>query len=402
MCELWYGKIEILSKNIYWIDMDVASSYTYVLASSVAELSPAWDDFCDNEVFFCRDWLSVVDDDALASVQQYYVQIFDGDDLVGGIIMQVKQFRLSDSLRDLPKPKGLLQNVSQSIKKILARAVNYQVVVAGNLLLTGQYGVRVPASVDEATVEQALTAGANQLRARGVKLSGIIRKDYEAKDRLPTSFRYAEFTVQPTMYLAVRQNWIDLETYMADMKSKYRVRIRKALKLITPVEKRILTLEEISEFQSDIHRLYSSISEAAGFNMFYLPADYFYQLKSRLGVRVDIIGYFLEGEMVGFYSAIENGRHLDAHFLGYDPQFNKQLQLYLNMLIGLTSLAIDRKYEGIQMSRTAMEIKSSVGAVPTDYYVYLRAYRGWINRLLPPILNYFVPKEHWEQRHPFK
>lgn len=357
-----------------------------------------------DDVFFCRDFLRIIDNDSLASVTQYYLKVYDHDQLVAGILLQVKKFSLHESLRQQPPASTWLGKLSSTTKRLLARAVNYQVVVVGNLLLTGQYGVRTASefSSEDTLIELAIAEGVRQLRARGLSLSAVIRKDYEGSQRLDPAYGYTEFTVQPTMYLARRAHWTDLDTYMADMKSKYRVRIRKALQLIEPVDKRIMDLTEIEALEDEIQRLYHYVSEGAGFNMFVLPADYFKRLKTELGDRAEIIGYFLDGQLIGFYSAIVNGDHLDAHFIGYDPAYNRSHQLYLNMLIGLTSLAIDRQLTGIQMSRTAMEIKSSVGAEPTDYYVYLRAMRPWINSLLPRILAYFVPVEIWEQRHPFK
>ena len=60
----------------------------------------------------------------------------------------------------------------------------------------------------------------------------------------------------------------------------------------------------------------------------------------------------------------------------------------------------DTKY--LNLSRTALEIKSSVGAEPHDMYVYLKHQNKFVNKLLPSILNRVVPKNSWEQRSPFK
>jgi len=49
-----------------------------------------------------------------------------------------------------------------------------------------------------------------------------------------------------------------------------------------------------------------------------------------------------------------------------------------------------------------MEIKSSVGAKGLDMAVYIKRTSKFQNKLLPKMLDYFVPDNPWESRNPFK
>jgi len=93
---------------------------------------------------------------------------------------------------------------------------------------------------------------------------------------------------------------------------------------------------------------------------------------------------------------------MEAHYLGYDKSKNAQHQIYLNMLYDLIKEGIDARVDKIQFARTALEIKSSVGAVPYDMLCYLKHKTTWKNKFLPKLLSFMVPEKEWQPRSPFK
>ena len=72
------------------------------------------------------------------------------------------------------------------------------------------------------------------------------------------------------------------------------------------------------------------------------------------------------------------------------------------MLLLAVKMAIDLKKTRILFARTAMEIKSSVGAKPHDMFVYLKHRKWVINKAIPKIAGFLKGNEHWVQRNPFK
>ncbi len=115
-----------------------------------------------------------------------------------------------------------------------------------------------------------------------------------------------------------------------------------------------------------------------------------------------VYGYFDKDTLLAFFTTFDNGDELEAHFLGYDHERNAQHQLYLNMLLDLVYVSFKNQHKTIHLSRTALEIKSSIGAEPIEMNVYLRHNNNWINRFVPRALAYFVPKEEWKPRDPYK
>jgi hypothetical protein len=106
--------------------------------------------------------------------------------------------------------------------------------------------------------------------------------------------------------------------------------------------------------------------------------------------------------LIGFYTLILNNDVLETYFLGYDEEHQYPNQMYLNMLYDMSEFAIVNNFSSIVYARTAMEIKSSVGAEPRKMNVYLKHTNPFMNASLKRIFKLMNPTQQWEERHPFK
>ncbi|MDX1410011.1 MAG: GNAT family N-acetyltransferase, partial [Saprospiraceae bacterium] len=213
---------------------------------------------------------------------------------------------------------------------------------------------------------------------------------------------YHPFTAQPNMIMELPEDWNSFDDYLQSLTSKYRVRVRRARKKSRGILMRDLDVSMIEDQEAELYRLYHGIADRASFNLFILHRGYLARVKQELGERFTVLGYYDEGELVAFCSMMENGDELEAHFLGYEAEVNQARQLYLNMLLDMVVIALRRGIRRIVFSRTAMEIKSSVGAEPHYMYFYLQLSSAWRNRLIPRIYHWLDPKVDWTPRSPFK
>ena len=163
-----------------------------------------------------------------------------------------------------------------------------------------------------------------------------------------------------------------------------------------------MTLDEIFDHQEMIYDLYLHVAEHAPFNTFYLSKNHFYVLKEKLKDDFMLYGYFMEEKLIGFNTLIKNGKSLDTYFLGYDEKIQKEKMLYLNMLYDMIACGISLQYKNIIFGRTALEIKSSVGAIDTPMYGFMRHRQPIINHFIGKIFNYLEPVNIWKRRSPFK
>ena len=204
------------------------------------------------------------------------------------------------------------------------------------------------------------------------------------------------------MIFQIRDSWRTFDDYVADKTKKYRDQYKRARKKAEGITKRKLSLEEITNYNSRIYQLYMNVTKNAPFNTFYLTDNHFITLKTILKDKFLFYGYFIGDELVGFNTLIKNGKDIDTYFLGYDDIYQREKMLYLNMLYDMIAFSINKGYSRIIFARTALEIKSSVGARPVDMFGMMQHSNPFINLFVSKTFSYFEPKMEWKERNPFK
>lgn len=121
-----------------------------------------------------------------------------------------------------------------------------------------------------------------------------------------------------------------------------------------------------------------------------------------MGEQFQLHAYFLGDTLVAFRTLIYNYDELDAHFLGVDDAYNREHQVYLNILYDLVNDAIEAKAHRLDFARTALEIKSSVGALPEEMICFFKHRNSLSSKLIQLVFDSFNPKEEWQPRSPFK
>ena len=204
------------------------------------------------------------------------------------------------------------------------------------------------------------------------------------------------------MVFGIRQNWHSIDDYLSSLSTKYRTQYNRARKKAEGIEKRKLSAEEIRQQQPCINRLYLTVAGNAAFNTFHLPKNHFEVFKQQLGDDFLFYGYFIDSKLIGFNTLIKNGTTMDTYFLGYDASLQKEKMLYLNMLYDMVAYAIKKQFKHIIFARSAMEIKSSVGAAAQNVYGIIKHTNPLINLFTGRLFRYYDPKIAWKERSPFK
>jgi hypothetical protein len=236
----------------------------------------------------------------------------------------------------------------------------------------------------------------------------VMLKDYFLEDSIHVEREFVDnlklykISVQPNMIMDIQPNWTDFEVYLSKLNKKYRQRYRVAREKASHIFKKELTLEKVAMESNRLHELYKNVSDNAKINTFILPKGHFLALKTHLKEEFKVFGYYLDNVLIGFYTLILNRDVLETYFLGYDKVHQYSNQMYLNMLYDMSDFAITNKFTSIVYARTAMEIKSSVGAQPKEMIVYLKHTNLLMNFGLNGIFKLMNPKQEWEERHPFK
>lgn len=374
----------------------------YKLYSTVASLPDNWDILAKSNIFLSTAYLSVLEQSAPENLTPHFIGLFKGETLCGVALAQYINLNGVNTLGQ--REKGFC------VKEYLFKKFSSQVLVLGNNMLTGQNAYLLSEDTNEvlalAEFEKALLALKKQYRKKCVYINLITIKDFN-KSEFPDFdaagyMGYYKFCTQPNMIFSRRPYWKNMDDYLADLGTKYRTQYNRARKKADGIEKRQLSCEEIKAQNATIQELYLTVAGNASFNTFHLPQDHFYTFKKLLGDNFRFYGYFLDGKLVGFNTLIKNGADMDTYFLGYDASIQKEKMLYLNMLYDIATYGINKQFSHIIYGRSAMEIKSSVGAQAENVYGLIKHTTPIINRSMEWLFNYFDPKVQWNERSPFK
>lgn len=316
-------------------------------------------------------------------------------------------------------------------RRMLLSPISFKVLCLGQFLTSGDFGqdglCRLPPAEAAALLPAVAEALLQRLGGSAYLIKDLYPTQHPVTRQLQADGHYL-LPVDPSMTLQIQPAWENMEDYLADLSSKYRVRYRRARGKLAGVTRHQLSAEEVISYRERCFELYQQVSKGADFNATSLQPEYFpwlarlrsprKQLEIVSGVSCDVIGYDEptgdeasprfhgyfneEGSLIGFTSAIPNGPVYHAHFLGLEEIYKHSHHLYHNMLFDLLEDAICGGYTRLDYGRTALEIKSSVGALPADFAVLVKARNRWLNRVIPFFTSAVYTQAAWTERNPFR
>ncbi len=317
---------------------------------------------------------------------------------------------------------------SYDFRRRLLAPFSFKVLSIGQFLVSGNYATEGLDRLSPEETAQVLPALANALMLRGNAYAGVLIKDLHPTDHPATRTLQKEgfylLPADPIMEVAIPREWSTMADYLDSIKSKYRVRCRRARAKMEGISRRALSPEEVTAYRDRLFALYRTTMSGADFNAASLSPNYFpwlagyaeqkvlnnlslpqaggVALANVLAPTTQLHGYFnQEGQLIGFTSLISNGNTMHAHFLGMEEAYKRSHHLYHNMLLDLLEEAILGGFEKLDYARTAPEIKSSVGATAVDYACLIRVRSGLINPLVPIFAPAVYKATEWVPRNPF-
>jgi hypothetical protein len=380
------------------------TNYTFSIYQSTKTLPDNWDDIAVDSVFLSKAYLQIFEEAAPKNMTCYFVGVFENMELKGIAIVQFLNLNLLSSFGDRDKC------IKTFIRNFIFKNFASGILILGNNMLTGQNAFIFKPNFN-------LITGLNQLKLalktiktieneKGNKVHLNLIKDFdiaEVTDLQKEVFNdYFNLSSQPNMVFDLHKNWKTTSNYVNDFSKKYRNQYSRAQHKMQDVSKRKLKIAEILKYEDQIYALYEHVAKNAPFNTFFLPKNHFYVLKEKLKENFLFYGYFIDDNLFGFNTLIKNGTQLETYFLGYNNILQREKMLYLNMLYDMIGYSIKHQYKKIIFARTALEIKSSVGAKPHDIYGLVKHNSFIINKFVPKIFNYVEPKTVWTRRNPFK
>lgn len=382
----------------------MSSKLHFIIFTKTSELPSKWDVVAQQNAFLQTPYLSVLEQSAPTNMECFFIGIFEGEELIG---VSLAQYLNVDKLISFGER---LHCMKTRVRNFAFRQFASHVLIIGNNMITGQNGYAFSKSIDFNDISILLRSMADEIiqyfKKKCIRIHLVSFKDFYEECATGLKQHHFQslfdFTVQPNMIFRLHSDWKSMAEYVSSLSKKYRDQFKRSHKKYEGIECVELTWEQIQQNESRIYELYYHVALNASFNTFFLAPNHFSTFKKQCGNRFKLFGYYFEGKLVGFHTLLLNGKTLETYFLGYDASLQKEKMLYLNMLYNMTEFGITHQFERIIYGRTAMEIKSSIGASPIPMHGFMYHTQPLINRCVPQLFKNLEPPVAWEQRHPFK
>jgi len=372
--------------------------------SSISELPSNWNDFAIDNIFLSKDYLEILQKSAPTNMICHFIGIYNEGELVGISLSQFLDLNKLESFGERDKC------VKNAVRNSFLKNLCSHILIIGNNMLTGQNAYAFSNKIDEVQILLALKKASQKLKVifknKGFKVHITTYKDFPEENLTPfyqAGFKeYFQFSAQPNMHFEIPNQWKSEQDYINALSKKYRDQYKRARKKAEGIEKKKMELADIIKHEETIYDLYYHVAKNAHFNTFFLTKNHFRTFKELLQDKFLFYGYFLEDKLIGFNTIIKNGEVMDTYFLGYDDSIQREKMLYLNMLYDMVAYSINQGFKEIIFARTALEIKSSIGAKPQEMYGFAQHNNPIADLAFEKLYNYLEPKVEWKERNPFK
>lgn len=379
------------------------TTFSFEIYNRAASLPSDWDLLSSENIFLTKEYLQILENSCPVNMVCHFIGLYETEKLIGIV---VTQFLFAEKLESFGERDKCLKT---SVRNFAFKNFASHVLFVGNNMLTGQNAFIIDKNTDQSkaikTLHKAITQLKKNLNASGKKVHITSIKDFTASEIKPLQTEFKNnytFSTQPNMIFKINESWKNEQDYIDALSKKYRDQYKRARKKADGIEKQKMSLSDILKYEDVIYDLYFHVAKNAPFNTFFLARNHFSTFKETMKDKFLFYGYFLDGKLIGFNTLIKNGSIMDTYFLGYDETIQREKMLYLNMLYDMIAYSIKHSFKEVVFARTALEIKSSVGAKPLKMYGLITHSNTLINHNIAKLFNYLEPKTEWQERNPFK
>ena len=380
------------------------NSISFKIYDTTKQLPSDWNDLAQENIFLSTDYLTVLALSAPENMTCHFIGFFENQKLVGIAIAQFLDINKLASFGERD------QCIKTYVRNFIFKRFCSHVLFIGNNMLTGQNACAFKPEVNTVEALQSLKNAASQLQTeyqkKGVKIHLVTFKDFDVSAvsdfNLAGFQNHYQFSTQPNMVFDIPKNWHSEQDYIGALTKKYRDQYKRTRKKSLGIAKRKMHLEDIIAYENIIYDLYFHVAKNAPFNTFFLAKNHFRVFKEVMKDKFLFYGYFIDEKLIGFNTLIKNGNAMDTYFLGYDESIQREKMLYLNMLYDMIAYSINKGFKKIIFARTALEIKSSVGAQPQKMYGFIQHNNTIIDKNMARIFGYLEPEVIWHERNPFE
>lgn len=371
-----------------------------------------WNALAGHKHFLHSDYLQALEESHLGGFSYRYVLCFENKKPFAALYFQLADLSSKDtgSIVNMHQYGRIMQAIASGINDLLLSGKKYSgnyLLVCGNMLVTRDHGIACQHQhfvhvIDLLPV--VIIAISEEIEKEKGRVMAVLVKDfYEPEMMAASALETAGFhplRIDPNMKVSIRPEWKKYDDYLHSLSAKYRLRANNTRELCSSIEIKEFGLEEIKKHTLEIENLYLQVAGKAPVLIVRANAGFFISMKKRLKEHYCFRAFFKNGKMVAFTSGYYY-EVLEAHFIGMDYHLHKEHQLYQFILYDFIDCAIRHRKKEVIYGRTAIEIKSTVGATPYELLAFLKINSAILHRVVGAVLPFFR-NDKYIIRNPFK
>jgi hypothetical protein len=359
-----------------------------------------WNDLVPaSRYFLSYDYLSTLEKSNQEMEFRYLVLVDKEMRYLGICYFQIVAFRGEMLYKYVSNAKKLIKLV---LEKSLS-LIDSKIIALGNLIFTCESGVYFCDEINEIDKRVYVQEMISKVEEPySCKTVGILISEELNSENYPFYKKsgFEIFEVENKMIYKTAP-YESFESYQNALTSKYRIRKNKIYKLNEHTEVIAIDKSNFELYENEIQKLFNNVLDRSKFKLMNLNSNYFKTFLEQEPRVFKLEGYLIQNQLVGFISYFEFEKDIEVHYLGLDYQKNEPYKLYNFILYKMIEKGYEHKKNMVCLSRTAQEIKSTLGAKPVKVYNYLKVNNSVVNKLVPLFLEKLKP-EVWQERNPFK
>jgi predicted N-acyltransferase len=176
--------------------------------------------------------------------------------------------------------------------------------------------------------------------------------------------------------------WRDYSAYLAELRSPYRYKVRKAARALEAAGVKVDDVPLTAAYDAEAHKLYEAVVDRAAVQLERLTPEFFRAFGRAHGDAARMLRFRRGGQVIGWVALLHAGDTVHDMFHGIDYAENEPCALYFNQLAATVRLAIERGAARLSLGQSTETAKARFGARPDPRWIAVRHRSAAVTALL--------------------
>ena len=270
---------------------------------------------CYSNLYFSSKYLEAIEKHN-SHLSFFYIVLKNKDEkAIAFANIQIINFHLETIEKDTSSLFKKITSIGRRLT-IIPKEKPLTIINCGNSFVSGEHGIFIKKGENKRLILRKISKGILHHTEKNNQENPIdifMMKDFMAKSLPITneliSLGYYSFNIEPNMILKINPMWKNFEDYLAVLKTKFRVKAKKAMKLSNDLVTKEISVLNFDEHLIKMTELYKKVASKADFNLGEFKLQTYKSFKTKLGDSYILKSYWIGEKMVGFMSGMINRNH---------------------------------------------------------------------------------------------